>query len=191
MGVRFGIGLAKVVAALVLALAVFLVGTYFQVRGALPPYSGHVEAAGLKAPVEILRDKNAVPHIVAGSIEDAAFGLGYVHAQDRFWQMELLRRLGQGRLSEVLPPMLIGEGVLNSDRTMRGLGVYGHATDSLSALSSGTRASSSATSRWCSTSRKAPTAAAGKPGCRCCWSSGGFRSWDQARRPRRSPWIRR
>ena len=140
MGVRFGIGLAKVVAALVLALAVFLVGTYFQVRGALPPYSGHVEAAGLKASVEILRDKNAVPHIVAGSIEDAAFGLGYVHAQDRFWQMELLRRLGQGRLSEVLPPMLIGEGVLNSDRTMRGLGVYGHATDSLSALSSGTRA---------------------------------------------------
>ncbi len=139
LGVRLGAGLAKAMAALVLAIVVFLIGTYFQVRGALPPYSGHVEATGLKAPVEILRDKNAVPHIVAGSIEDAAFGLGYVHAQDRFWQMELLRRLGQGRLSELLPPMLIGEGVVNSDRTMRGLGVYGHAVDSLSALSSGTR----------------------------------------------------
>ena len=138
--VRIGVGLAKAVAALFLALAVFLVGTYFQVRGALPPYSGHFEAAGLKAPVEILRDKNAVPHIIAGSIEDAAFGLGYVHAQDRFWQMELLRRLGQGRLAELLPPMLLGEGIVNSDRTMRGLGVYGHAVDSLSALSPGTRA---------------------------------------------------
>ncbi len=138
--VRLGAGLAKVMAALALALAVFLLGTYFQVRGALPAYSGHAEAAGLKAPVEILRDKNAVPHIIAGSIEDAAFGLGYVHAQDRFWQMELLRRLGQGRLSELLPPMLLGDGILNGDRTMRGLGVYSHAIDSLSALSPGTRA---------------------------------------------------
>ena len=41
----------------------------------------------------------AVPHIIAGSLEDAAFALGYVHAQDRFWQMELMRRLGQGRLA--------------------------------------------------------------------------------------------
>ena len=80
-------------------------------RGALPAYSGHFEAKGLKAPVEILRDKNAVPHIIAGSIEDAAFGLGFVHAQDRFWQMELMRRLGQGRLSEIVPPRLVGSGV--------------------------------------------------------------------------------
>ena len=94
----------------VLAILVFLVGAFFQVRGALPPYSGHCRGArACKAPVEILRDKNAVPHIIAGSIEDAAFGLGYVHAQDRFWQMELMRRLGQGRLSEIVPPRLIGE----------------------------------------------------------------------------------
>ena len=81
--IRLGAGLAKFLAGTALAILVFLVGAFFQVRGALPPYSGHVEAAGLKAPVEILRDKNAVPHIIAGSIEDAAFGLGYVHAQDR------------------------------------------------------------------------------------------------------------
>jgi len=97
---RFGAGLAKFLAGAAFAILVFLAGAFFQVRGALPPYSGHVDVKGLRASVEILRDKNAVPHIIAGSIEDAAFGLGYVHAQDRFWQMELMRRLGQGRLSE-------------------------------------------------------------------------------------------
>jgi penicillin amidase len=139
MVVRIGAGLAKLLAGLVLALAIFLVGTFFQVRGALPPYSGHFEAKGLKAPVEILRDKNAVPHIIAGSIEDAAFGLGFVHAQDRFWQMELLRRLGQGRLSEIFPPALLGDGLINTDRTLRGLGLYRAASDSVGALSPGTR----------------------------------------------------
>src|SRR5882672_5353826 len=139
MGVRLGAGLAKAMAALVLGLVVFLVGTYFQVRGALPPYSGHFEAAGLKAPVEILRDKNAVPHIIAGSIEDAAFGLGYVHAQDRFWQMELTRRTGQGRLSEIIPPSVVGSGLIDTDRTMRGLGLYRQASESVNSLSPGTR----------------------------------------------------
>ena len=120
--VRLGAGLAKFLAGAALAILVFLAGAFFQVRGALPAYSGHVEAKGLRAPVEILRDKNAVPHIIAGSIEDAAFGLGYVHAQDRFWQMELMRRLGQGRLSEVVPPRLVGSGLVDTDRTMREIG---------------------------------------------------------------------
>ncbi len=137
--VRIGAGLAKFVAGLGLAVLIFLIGTYFQVRGALPPYSGQVEAAGLKAPVEIQRDKNAVPHIIAGSIEDAAFGLGYVHAQDRFWQMEMTRRLGQGRLSEIVPPSVVGSGLIDTDRTMRGLGLYRQASESVNALSPGTR----------------------------------------------------
>jgi hypothetical protein len=68
--------LGKFLVGLALALAVFLAGTYFHVRGALPSYSGTMDVAGLKAPVEILRDKNAIPHIIAGSIEDAAFGSG-------------------------------------------------------------------------------------------------------------------
>src|SRR5947207_1428104 len=140
MVVRIAAGLATLVASLVLALSVFLAGTYFQVKGALPPYSGHVEAKGLKAPVEILRDKNAVPHIIAGSIEDAAFGLGFVHAQDRFWQMELMRRLGQGRLSEIMPPAIVGGGIVDTDRTMRGLGLYRAASDSIGALSPAVRA---------------------------------------------------
>src|SRR5215475_9903629 len=122
--IRVAAGLAKFLAGTVLAILVFLTGAFFQVRGALPPYSGHLQAQGLRAPVEIVRDRNAVPHIIAGSIEDAAFGLGYVHAQDRFWQMELMRRLGQGRLSEIVPPRLAGAALIDTDRTMRGLGLY-------------------------------------------------------------------
>ena len=137
--VRLGIGVLKLLTGVALGIAVFLAGTYFQVRGALPPYNGHVEAAGLKAPVEILRDKNAVPHVTAGSIEDASFALGYVHAQDRFWQMELMRRLGQGRLSEIIPPSVVGKGLIDTDRTMRGLGIYRQASESVNALSPGTR----------------------------------------------------
>ena len=111
--VRLAAGLAKLLAGLVLAALVFGAGTYFQVRGALPPYAGRFEAKGLKAPVEILRDNHAVPHIIAGSIEDASFALGYVHAQDRFWQMELMRRTGQGRLAELVPPRLVGNGLVD------------------------------------------------------------------------------
>ncbi|MBS0520582.1 MAG: penicillin acylase family protein, partial [Proteobacteria bacterium] len=137
---RLGIGLAKVAAGLSLGVLIFLVGTYFQVRGALPPYRGQFDVQGLKAPVEIVRDKNAVPHIIAGSIEDAVFGLGFVHAQDRFWQMEMMRRMAQGRLSEILPPALVGQGIVNADRTMRGLGLYRAASDSVNALSPGAKA---------------------------------------------------
>jgi len=131
--------LGKFLVGTALAVAVLLVGTYFQVRGALPAYAGHVEAPGLRGSVEVLRDKNAVPHIIAGSIEDAAFGLGYAHAQDRFWQMELMRRLGQGRLAELVPPALVGGGLIESDRTMRGLGLYRKASESVNALSPGMR----------------------------------------------------
>ena len=134
--VRVGGGLAKLLAGVVLALLVFLARTYFQVVGALPVYSGRLTADGLKASVEILRDKNDVPHIIAGSIEDASFGLGFVHAQDRFWQMELMRRLGQGRLSELIPPSLVGSGLIETDRTMRGLGLYRRASESVNAGSS-------------------------------------------------------
>ncbi len=133
--VRLTAGLAKLLAGLVLALLVFCAGAYFQVRGALPSYAGRLDSKGLKASVEIVRDRNAVPHIIAGSIEDAAFGLGFVHAQDRFWQMELMRRLGQGRLSEIVPAAIVGSGVVETDRTMRGLGLYRAASDSVGALS--------------------------------------------------------
>jgi penicillin amidase len=86
--------------------------------------------AGLHAGIEILRDKHAVPYVIAGSRDDAAFGLGYSHAQDRLWQMETSRRFVQGRLSE-----LFGTLTLSTDVTMRTLGLYPAAQQSVKHLS--------------------------------------------------------
>jgi penicillin G amidase len=76
-----------------------------------------VELPGLEGAVEILRDRFGVPQIFAGNERDMFFAQGYVHAQDRFFQMELGRRAGRGRLSE-----LIGEGALDLDRLARTVG---------------------------------------------------------------------
>ncbi|MDP8974709.1 MAG: penicillin acylase family protein [Actinomycetota bacterium] len=76
-----------------------------------------VELPGLKDAVEVLRDRFGVPQIFAGNERDLFFAQGYVHAQDRFFQMELGRRAGHGRLSE-----LIGESALELDRIVRTVG---------------------------------------------------------------------
>ncbi|MBE89763.1 MAG: hypothetical protein CMM76_10035 [Rhodospirillaceae bacterium] len=65
----------------------------------MPKIDGMISVPGLAAPVEIVRDTNAVPHIFAKGSEDAYFALGLCHAQDRLWQMEMMRRTGAGRLS--------------------------------------------------------------------------------------------
>ena len=72
---------------------------------------------GIAAPVEIVRDADNIPHIFAGSRADAFYGLGYVHAQDRLWQMEFQRRIGHGRLSEIF-----GAATLPQDRFLRTAG---------------------------------------------------------------------
>src|SRR5918993_1317454 len=86
-------------------------------RRSLPKLEGMVELPGLEGAVEILRDRFGVPQIFAGNERDMFFAQGYVHAQDRFFQMELGRRAGRGRLSE-----LIGEGALELDRLARTVG---------------------------------------------------------------------
>jgi penicillin amidase len=93
-------------------------GGYLYLRRSLPQISGTLTVAGLEAPIEIIRDVDATPHIYAQSKRDALFGLGYVHAQDRLWQMEFQRRIGQGRLSEIL-----GGATVATDRFLRTLGV--------------------------------------------------------------------
>ena len=85
----------------------------------LPAAKGAIEIGGLEAPVEVVRDRAGVPHIFAASARDAYVALGFVHAQDRFWQMELMRRQGAGRLAEALGP-----SALPSDKWMRALGLY-------------------------------------------------------------------
>lgn len=106
----------------------------WYVGRSLPRVSGHVEVAGATAPIEIVRDGHAVPHVFAGSDADAAFGLGYVHAQDRLWQLEQNRRLGSGTLAEVL-----GEDALEEDRFFRTLGFRRLAQENLARLSPNAR----------------------------------------------------
>jgi penicillin amidase len=110
----------RVILALVLVLVAVAGGTlvYF-VRQSWPQHSGTVKLAGLKGTVEVLRDRNGVPHIYADTLEDLFMAQGYVHAQDRFFQMEFWRRIGQGRLAE-----LFGKGAARQDRFIRTIGWY-------------------------------------------------------------------
>jgi penicillin G amidase len=87
-------------------------------RARRPRVNGRLRVQELAAPVEIFRDTWGVPHIYAENMHDLLFGQGFVHAQDRLWQMEFQRRLISGRLAEVL-----GSPVLGVDRYMRILGL--------------------------------------------------------------------
>ncbi|MFW6260026.1 MAG: penicillin acylase family protein [Spirochaetota bacterium] len=99
----------------ILGLLVVTAGVVLRtVRRAFPDVRGTVTVAGLDGEVEILRDDAGVPHVRATTKHDLFFAQGYVHAQDRFWQMEFSRRIGAGRLSEVL-----GESMVDSDRFLR------------------------------------------------------------------------
>ena len=112
---------ARVCTALVVLTTLVLLtagGCLILPRKAFPKTTGSVSLAGLQAPVEILRDKYGVPHIYAQNAEDLFFAQGFVHAQDRFWQMEFSRRTGAGRLSE-----LFGKKLLETDIFLRTLGL--------------------------------------------------------------------
>ncbi len=90
---------------------------YWFTRQAFPTTSGSVQVKGVKQPVEILRDEFGVAHIYAQNPQDLFFSQGYVHAQERFWQMEFQRRVASGRLSEIF-----GESTLETDRYLRHFG---------------------------------------------------------------------
>ena len=119
----------------VAALIVVIAGAGFLwLRTSLPTVDGEVRLPGLGATVEIIRDRDAVPHIRAKSERDAYMALGFVHAQDRLFQMEFMRRLGAGQISEVMGARAIG-----LDRMMRTLGLYRLAEESWEHLSPATR----------------------------------------------------
>ncbi len=71
---------------------------------AVPSYDGDLHLAGLRQPVRIVRDERAVPHLYAHNLDDLFFAQGYVHAQERLWQMDLLRRTARGQLAEIFGP---------------------------------------------------------------------------------------
>jgi penicillin amidase len=101
----------------------------------LPDYDRTEPVEGLSAPVEIVRNTHNVPHIFGETDADVFFALGYAHAQDRLWQMTLLRRTAQGRLSEVF-----GTRTLRTDELLRRLGLYRSAVVSVEAQDPETRA---------------------------------------------------
>jgi penicillin amidase len=100
-------------------LIVLGVGFYLYLRSTLPQTDGRIQLAGPKAEIRVERDADGVPRIIAQDDEDLAFGLGFVHAQERLFQMELQRRYGAGRLSEIFGPQAVA-----IDRQMRVLGLY-------------------------------------------------------------------
>lgn len=125
---RIAFGLAVVLAAAAAAVALFL-------RSSLPVTGGTLILKGLDAPVEVTRDAHGIPTIRASDEHDADFALGFVHAQDRLFQMDMMRRYGAGTLSAVF-----GARTLQIDRTMRTLGLYRTAEAQLGELSPPVRA---------------------------------------------------
>jgi penicillin amidase len=120
---------------LVVLSAAGLGGGYLWLRSSLPQIDGEIAVDGLSAPVTVVRDQWAIPHIEAQNLFDLSFAEGFVHAQDRLWQMEFRRRLGAGRLAEI-----VGAAALPTDRFMRTLGLYRRAAASLAHLAPETRA---------------------------------------------------
>jgi penicillin amidase len=112
----------KILLGLLILLVVASIGIYFWLQGTKPKLDGELQLKGLKAPVEVIYDDYGVPHIYAQNEDDLFQAFGYVHAQDRLFQMELIRRLADGRLSE-----LFGEKALPSDKFFRTLSFRKHA----------------------------------------------------------------
>ncbi|MDH3252501.1 MAG: penicillin acylase family protein, partial [Ignavibacteria bacterium] len=102
---------------LVLGLAAFFFLRY-QIRKSFPQVSGRITVTGLYSPVEVYRDEYGVPRVRAENEHDLIIAAGYVHAQDRLWQMDLVRRVGEGRLSE-----LFGSTTVPFDRMFRTIGI--------------------------------------------------------------------
>ncbi len=100
-----------------LLILIVIIG-YFFLYSTKPDYAGALTLSGLKEPVEVLYDGYGVPHIYAQNEEDAYYALGYVHAQDRLFQMEMIRRAAGGRLAEILGPDLV-----KTDKLFRTLGI--------------------------------------------------------------------
>ena len=122
--------MTRFTALVLLPCAAFAVYTWRNLRASLPEDSGSLIVAGISAPVQIRRDAHGIPFIEAKTDNDAFFAAGYVHAQDRLWQLELQRRVVDGRLSEIF-----GKDSIQQDIWMRTLGIRDAARASWETLS--------------------------------------------------------
>ena len=110
--------LKKIIISVLVIVSIIFIGFWLFVQNNKPIYSGNLELESLKEEVNIYYDDVGVPHIYAQNQQDAYIALGYVHAQDRLWQMELMRRISAGRLSEIF-----GEDMIKTDKFFLGLGI--------------------------------------------------------------------
>ncbi len=117
MSHRFARTAWRTLAVLTALLALGIAGGWYW-RKPSPPLAGELSSPACRAPVSIVRDAAAVPHIRAQNVHDAWFALGVVHAQDRLWQMEMSRRIAGGRIAEAL-----GATALDTDRLLRTMGL--------------------------------------------------------------------
>ncbi|MFN3847469.1 MAG: penicillin acylase family protein, partial [Paracoccaceae bacterium] len=111
-----------------------LIAVYYFLERSIPNYAESFTISGISAPVEILRNNDSVPHIFGATDADVFFALGFAHAQDRLWQMTMLRRTAQGRLSEVF-----GKRTLKIDELMRRYDLYTLSLQSVEAQDAETR----------------------------------------------------
>ena len=110
--------LKKIITGLVLLTILTITGIYIYLITLKPDYSGTVQLKGLSSKTEIFFDRYGIPHIYGENEEDVYFSLGYVHAQDRLFQMEIMRRIGSGRLAEIL-----GSDMVKVDKFIRTIGI--------------------------------------------------------------------
>ncbi len=110
--------IAGIGGALVILVIIGALGLYHMMTKSLPVTEGERALPGISAEVQVVRDPAGIPHILAASEYDAYVAAGYVHAQDRLWQMDMARRYGMGRLAEVL-----GAEAVPVDRLMRTVGI--------------------------------------------------------------------
>ncbi len=132
----------RIVKGLILVIVILVPGLLmaggaglFWLSRSLAPLDGEIEIAGLSGPVTILRDTEGVPHIAAETRADVAAGLGFVHAQERLWSMEVSRMAGKGRLSE-----MFGDATLNTDIWLRTMAIDKASEASLSVIDADTMA---------------------------------------------------
>jgi penicillin amidase len=126
-GLRIFLWLILIVSVLIATLVSY---AYLIAHSALPQLDGNLTVKGLSARVKVTRDGHGVPTIEAANLEDLFFSQGYVTAQDRLWQMDVMRRFGAGELSEIL-----GEDTVKIDREQRILGLRAAAKKSLATAS--------------------------------------------------------
>ncbi|MFO7674515.1 MAG: penicillin acylase family protein [Lutibacter sp.] len=99
-------------------IVLILIGSWMYFNSLKPEYSGEITLSNIENETSVYFDDYGIPHIYAQNQYDATIALGYVHAQDRLWQMELMRRIASGRLSEIF-----GKDMLKNDRFFVSLGI--------------------------------------------------------------------